>query len=192
MALIDSLLAALHERRIAQQVGLAHDEARLRFPLRGNTVRSFEEFCTVIAQYYNHHHSLAMGGGNFSGTEARGRAKAILETEYRRRRSEFNSAVNDALDGTNGGMRGILDTIADALKTESVELYIRDMFDQHVVPLDWHTKVEIIRQFIDRCGGFLAPSIDSRTPERYAQNYRELIQSYVDGLKQTSSVFRRI
>ena len=40
------------------------------------------------------------------------------------------------------------DKIAEGLKAESVERYMRDMFDQHVAPNSWEDKVAIIRQFI--------------------------------------------
>lgn len=101
-------------------------------------------------------------------------------------------AYNDAHDGTNGGMRVVLDTIAEGLKAESVERYIRDAFDRYVAPISWEQKVTIIRQFIARCGIHLASSIRSDQPERYAQNYQELIRSYVSGLQRTSSIFRRL
>ena len=66
------------------------------------------------------------------------------------------------------------------------------MFDKHVAPNSWEDKVEIIRQFIAQCGANLASSIDVSQPERYAQNFQELIRSYVQSLQTTSSIFRRL
>jgi len=193
MALIDSMLAALDEREIARQVGLRHDEARMQYPLHRNTVDSFDEFTNVISDYYNHHFTASVSnGGALPRSEAAGRAKEILDREYRRREGDIVSAFNDACDGTNGGLRVVLDTIAEALKAESVERYIRDVFDRHVAPNSWETKVEIIRQFIPQCGAYLASSIRADQPERYAQNYHELIRSYVRALQRTSSIFRHL
>jgi hypothetical protein len=84
-----------------------------------------------------------------------------------------------------------LDRLAEALKTESVGRYIRDAFDRYVEPNSWEQKVDIMRQFIARFGHVLSSSIRANQPERYAQNYEELIRSYVDSLKKTSSIFRR-
>ena len=193
MASIGSLLSALDERRIAQLVGLPHDEARMRYPLSSNTARSFDEFSEVIGDYYNYHFTQCVsGGGLLAGAEAAGQAKEILDREYRRRKSDIVGAFNDAHDGTNGGLRVVLDSIAEALKAESVERYMRDVFDRHVAPNAWEDKVEIIRQFIRQCGAYLASSIRPDQPERYAQNYEELIRSYVDSLRATSSIFRRL
>ncbi len=193
MATVDNLLADLDERQIAQRVGLPHDEARMRFSLQSNTVDDFDEFTDLIADYYSHHFTECISeGGSLPRTESAGRAKEILEREYRRRNGDLVTAYNDAHDGTNGGLRAILDRIAEAIKVESVERYIRDVFDRHVAPNAWDEKVEIIRQFLSRNGAQLASSVEEDQPERYAQNYQQLIRSYVDALRATSSIFRRL
>jgi hypothetical protein len=192
MVSINSLLAALDERTIAQGVGLAHDQVRLQYPLRSNVVGDFDEYADVLGQYYNYHFTACVSnGGRLSASEARSRAKEAIEREYRRRGGDIVSAFNDAHDGTNGGLRTQLDALADALKAQSVERYTRDAFDRHVAPNRWEDKVEIIRQFIARFGALLGGAIDVARPERYAQNYEELIRAYVRALQQTSSMFRR-
>jgi len=194
MSRIDSLLLALDERTIAQRIGIRHDEARMRYHLRSNTVRDFDQFGAVIADYYDHHYtSCVSNGGRLAPSEAYGRAKELLENEYRkRRRGDIVSAFNDAHDGTNGGMRVVLDVIAESLKAEVIERYVSDVFDRHVTPNSWEQKVDIIRQFISWCGHILPSSVAASQPERYAQNYGELIRVYVQGLQQTSAIFRRL
>ena len=106
MASIHSLLAALDERTIAQRIGIANDETRMRYPLRSNTVRSFDEFSNVIGDYYNYHFtSCVSGGGSLSRAEAAGRAKEILEREYRRQSGgDIVGAFNDAHDRIRGAI----------------------------------------------------------------------------------------
>ena len=192
MGNINALLDALSERTIAREIGLAHDEARMQYHLDSNTVRDFDEFSRTIADYYNHHFTECVsGGGSLSVAEAGGRAKEIIGREYRRRGGDVTSAFNNAHDGTDGGMRAVLDIICEGIKAESVERYIRDMFDRHVAPNSWDDKVDIIRQFISRCGAQLSSSIRASQPEAYAQNFEELIRSYANALRQTSAMFRR-
>jgi len=191
MTAISSLLTALDERTIARKIGIGHDEARMRYSLRSNTVSNFDEFTDVIGDYYNYHFTQCVSeGGSLAGSEAAGRAKEILEQAYRRQGGNIASAYNDAHDGTNGGLRAALDTIAEVLKSESVRRYMREMFDRYVAPHDWDRKVAIIRQFIEECGAHL--DIERDRPERYAHDYEELIRSYVQALQRTSSVFRRL
>ena len=193
MASINSLLAALDERTIARRIGIPNDEARMRYSLHSNTVDSFEAFSDVIADYYNYHFTACVSrGGSLSRSESSSRAKELLEREYRRRQGDIVSAFNDANDGTNGGLRSVLDVVADGLKAESVERYIREMFDVHVAPNAWEQKVEMIRRFIDQCGVHLASSIRADQPERYARDWQELIRGYVAALQRTSSIFRRL
>ncbi len=193
MPQIDALLMELDERNLARIVGSRHDHARINFHLHSNTVSSFDEFMDVVGEYYNYHFSSCVSiGGSMSRAEASGRAREIIKQIYQRRKEDLMTAYNDAADGTNGGLRVILDTIADALKAESVERYIEDAFDRHVSYNSWEDKVEIIRQFIGRCGLYLSASIRTSQPERYARDYKELIRAYVQGLQQTSSIFRRL
>ena len=193
MSSIKNLLADLEEKTIAQRIGIPHDEVRIRYHVRSNTVGSFEEFTRVSAEYYAKHFTTCIThGGSLPASDAASRAKELLEREYQRRGGTIITAYNDAHDGTNGGLREILDKIADGLKAESVERYIRDAFDRHVTPNSWEEKVEIIRQFIAQCGVPLSSTIQPDHPERYASNYWELIQSYISGLQRTSSIFRRL
>lgn len=193
MGSIHTLLAALDERAIARCIGIPHDEARMRYPLRSNTVRDFDAFSRVIGDYFNYHFSACVSnGGSLSPAEAASRAKELLEREYRRHNGDIVTAFNDASDGTNGGLRAVLDKIAEGLKAESVQRYMREMFDRHVAPNSWEQKVSIIRQFIVCCGAHLSSSIRPDQPERYAHNYDELIRSYVEALQRTSSIFRRL
>jgi hypothetical protein len=189
---ITSLTAMLEERHIAREIGIQHDEARMRFPLQSNTVGNFEEFTEALANYFNHHHAECLTGGRFSSSEAASRAKEIVEYEYRRKGGDIVTAYNDAHDGTNGGMRTILDIIADRLKAESVENYIKDVFDRIVAPNSFEDKVTIMTQFIEAFGSQLSPSIQQDRPERYAHDYKNLIRAYVTSLQKTSSMFRRL
>jgi len=193
MASINSLTTELDEKTIAQVVGIQHDEARISYPLANNTVRNFNDFNRSIGDYCKHHFSRCISyGGRLSDSQATSWAKELIEREYRRRGGDIVTAYNDAHDGTNGGIRAILDIIAEGLKAEAIERYIRDTFDRHITPNSWENKVEIIRQFIVFCGNHLSSSIRRDQPERYAQNYQELIKSYVTALQQTSSIFRRL
>jgi hypothetical protein len=193
MTTINSLLSDLDERKIARRIGIAHDEARLNYHLSSNTVSDFDRFRDIITHYYNYHYTTCVcNGGRLPLSEAYGRAKELLENEMRKRRGDIVTVFNNAADGTNGGLRVVLDTIAEGLKAEVVERYVQDAFDRHVAPNSWEDKVDMICQFIAYCGPYLSSSIKTNQPERYAHNYSELIRSYVDGLRQTSSIFRRL
>jgi len=194
MTSIASLLNALNERKIAQSVAIPHDEARMSYHLNRNTVDDFEEFSEILGDYYAHHHATCVSrGGRMSRPEAIGAAKEIVGNHYERRlRSDIAKAFSNAHDGIEGGLGAILNIIADSLKMQSVERYIQNAFDQHVTPNSWGDQVEIVRQFIIHCGMQLSPCVSPNEAERHARDYKNLIRSYVDGLKNTSGMFRRL
>ena len=193
MSAIDAILRELDEQYIAGEIGIPHDEARLSYRLDRNTVADYREFERIIADYYNHHFTTCVShGGRLTATEAAGRAKEILDAEYKRRGGNVNNAYNDAHDGTEGGLRGILDMLADHLKAEAVERHMRQVFDRYVTPVSWEEKVEIMRQFLARVGRDLSPQVRVDRPDQYAGDWQELVRAYVEALRRASSVFRRL
>jgi hypothetical protein len=193
MSNIKMLLKEVDDLNIARKVSNEHDKARVKFPLSSNTVKDFDEYCRIIGDYVRYHNSVCISeGGYMSQAEAVGLGREIIEQEYRRKGSDFIGAYNDARDGVNGGLRAILDVITEGLKAISVERFIRHTFDRYVAPNSWDQKVAIIREFINHCGTHLSYSIQADKPERYAASYYELIRNYVESMRRTSSVFRRL
>lgn len=193
MANLETLLSSLDERRIAREIGIPHDEARMRYSLRSNTVPDFQTFSAIIGEYMRHHYAYCISpGGTLSSIEAVGRAKELLDREYRRSNGNMMSAYANAADGLDGGLRIVLDKLAEALKAEAVERYIRECFDRLLAPNDWDRKVELIQQLVRHLGRQLDGVIQADRPERYAADYRDLVRGYVEGMRRASSVFRRI
>jgi hypothetical protein len=192
MVSVASLFRAIDDLTVTQEVSIRHDETRMRYPLMSNRVASFDEFSGIIGDYVNYHNRGCVSlGGTMSVAEATGRAKEILTRHYRQRGGDINTAANDAMEGTNGGMRAILDILADGMRGESIERYMREMFDRHIPPNSWEDKVEAIRQFIEQVGPANLPGI-TMDPTRYARDYESLIRAFIAGRQKLTSVFRRL
>ena len=192
MPSIEALLSDLDERTIAQRVGIAHDEARMNYRPRSNTVRRYDEFTDLIGDYVQYHYSRCIShGGHLSRAESAGRGKEMINQELRRQGGDVVSCFRDCHDGVNGGVRHCLDVLCESMKADAVEYYTRHTFDLHLPPDNWGLRVRMVGQFIQRCGVAL-PGIDPSTPERYARDLEELIRAFLRGLRQMSSVFRRL
>lgn len=193
MVSYNALARALDEREIANRVAIPHDEARARYPLQRNRVSTFDEFTQVITQYYMYHYSACVApGARLALSDATSEAKQLLESQLRRHEGDIVTFFVRARDGLEGGMRLVLDAIAEGLKSRAVSNYIRDVFDRHVAPSSWEDKVEMIRQFIQQCGPYLSRSIREDQVERYAHDYMALINDYTRSLQSTSAMFRRL
>jgi hypothetical protein len=190
---INILFKELDDKNIARKVGNKHDNARIKFKIHSNTVKDYDEFSRIIGDYVRHHNSLCISkGGNMSQAEAVGLGREIIDQEYRRKGSDFIGAYNDAYDGINGGLRAVLDALAEGLKAISVGRFIRHTFDEFVCPNSWSQKLALTKSFIERYGAQLSSSIQVDRPERYAASYFELISHFLEGMRRTSSVFRRL
>jgi len=192
MGVLQQILNKLDESFVIEHVTGQHDDARIQFHLNGNTVPSDRAFDDLIAEYYNHHYTKCVsGGGELSRAEAAGKAKNILEHDYRNRGMDKLNAYQDGKTGSNGGMRKILDIIMEGLKSEALEFHIRDVLDTFVAPSSFEEQTSIIRELIQRTG-LSSTQIDTQHPERYARNYEELIRALARGLQSQYASFRRL
>jgi hypothetical protein len=193
MGVLDSMLQELDELYITQNVMSGHDEARMQYRLESVTVESDAEFDEVIADYYNHHFTRCIsGGGSIPRAEGAGRAKQIIEQDLRRHGRDILDAYKDGKDGSNGGMRAILDIIMEHLKAEAREHHVKDVFDRYVAPSSWEEQVAIIKELLVVLKRTGATGFDYDHPERYAKNYEELIRAFSEGLQRSASRFRRL
>jgi hypothetical protein len=189
---IEQILEGLDERRLAQEVGRAHDYARESFRIGALVVSDFREFSQVIGAYVRHHHAVCFGGGELPDFQAQEIGKEFISEHYKERlRLTLNSACEDAITGTNGGLRSILDVICDAFKRQSEYRYAESVFDRFVSPNDYADRVEIVRQIMERFRFVFPPSIMERRPEEFASNYKTIIRQIVDAQRNTGRAARR-
>ena len=193
MSTIQSIRDALDEQKMAERLSNPIAESRLNYGLAANTVAGPHEFDRVIGDFTRDvfAHCIAPGA-DMPMFEAVGRAKQILDNAYRRRRQTLKNALADGMDGLNGGMRGILDTIADGLVAESLENYMEDVFDRYIGANVWEEQVAIIKELMEEYGHMLSDSIRSQPPEKYASNYKDLLRDLIDRIRETGTSFRRI
>ena len=187
-----TLINEIKNETFDENEGYKHDVARMEYREPMPLVKTYEEFSWLIGDYLNHHNSICNSTGlRLPEYKARSLAKEILNQAYQRRGGNIDSAFKDACERANGGVRYILDVLADELKAKAMELYIRDAFDRNVAPNSWSQKVEIVAQFMRLNYHLISSKIREQPPEQYAHNYEELIRSFINGVQQASNVFRR-
>lgn len=193
MSRISSMIEELRETTIARKIGIPHDTARNGFAIQKNVVANYQEFEHLISSYYSHHYQMAYPGCSLPWSECLDRAKHVLEQEYhRRRRGDLVSCYKNAEAGLDGGVRAILDTLAESIKADATQRYVREVFDRYVSPVEWSDKVAIIQEFFNECGRYLSPAVDQSDPSRYARDYNTIVNAYVMSLQEVSSMFRRM
>lgn len=190
MEKLRNILNELDEAYIVKNISKKHDEARIKYPLNSNTVPNDSAFDELIGDYYNYHFANCnCTGSRLTRAEAVGRAKEIITKKYHRRGLDKLNAYSDGKNGTNGGMREILDIIMETLKEEEIERHFRDVIDRHISPSNWEEQVDIIKELFQILPE--SEQIKKETPERYARNYEELIRSISEHFIYQAKIFRR-
>lgn len=181
------LMNALDPRTIAREVASIHDDARASYVMRQIKVQNFREFLDALADYANHHHRYVGGtSGATNIPQAAGRARAIIENAYRRRNQSIKAAYRNALEGTEGGLRAILDTLCEHYRDEAVSAYTREMLDLHVSPVEPRAQERIVRELFEMLQPFagpLQPDIDLGDPRYYASSYESLVRAVMDNVR---------
>ena len=192
MSTYSSLRKAVDDEVLADRIWLPHDEARLEYKLASTTVHDTPEFERILGDYYAHHHALCVShGGRMPEFQAVQAAKRIIENLYRRRNQTLVNAVSDAKDGRNGGMGQMLDAIRDALKNEAQENYIAEVIDRHIQMDSYSEKLGLAKDMLAELGPLLPERVRKRTPEELAGDYRELVRTLIDALREAAAAFRR-
>jgi len=188
MTTLELIKQELDPRLMARRVGSVHDDARIRYRLRSNRVEDFEEFIQVLMNYYNYHHQHCFGS-MLPLLEASERAKEIVERGLRHHGGNLLSGYEQARTGVHGGMRVMLDLIADHLREEGIRRHVNHVIDQYVIPTNWDEKVALIKELLEF---FVDATIDCSTPERYASDYKALVEVYILNLRRTEEHFFRL
>jgi len=154
---VNHILDLLDQMQINRRVLQKHDVARETFLLSTIVVRDFEEFKDILTGYVQHHYS-TVGEGLLSNERAFGEGKRILLNSYSRDRHQdgYVAALQDAIDGSNGGMRSILNEVAEAVKRRALDEYVDHVYHQHIDPQSRGTRVVLSRAFYDRFGNILS------------------------------------
>jgi len=192
MEAIRSMLQELDESEMVR-VTLRHDEARNSYHPPSIKVRSYEEFRAFTAGYVQYHHTTCVApGGRMSRDEAEALVEDILNRGLRREGGDATSAFRACLEGRDGGLKRVLDIICDSFKAQAIDYHTRAVFRKYIPKHDWYRRKEIVGQFITYCQVPL-PGIDASDPGRYAGDHlEELVQAFLNGIRQVSGVLRRL
>ncbi len=153
---VDRILALISQDHINRAVLVRHDSARETFHAPSMTVRDHQEFQFVITSYVEHHFR-TVGEGAPTSAAAFGEAKRILDQAYERDNYQegYPAALQTALDGAQGGMRQVLNEIADALKRRALTSYMDHVYHHHINILSKHDNLALSRAFYHRFGPIL-------------------------------------
>ena len=190
---VDEMLGHLDPQVINTTVMMPHDLARESFPLGVVQVRDHREFQYLVSHYVQYHYE-RVGWGRPSDVAAFGEARRILDRAFNQDQYQdgYARARRMATEAAGGGMRSILNEIADALKRRALNDYMDRVYHYFVDDLSKEDNLEISRSFFERFGPILRRFGHEVDPYTFAFNTRGALQYYHDVLEHIFRIARTI
>jgi len=82
--------------------------------------------------------------------------------------------------------------LIEYLKNEVREKHILKTFRKNIDPSDFPTRKKIIAGIMEHLEGQLPEEITSQSPEKYAEDYEEIIQAFVHSRTKLESILKRL
>jgi hypothetical protein len=156
------------------------DEARASFRLHKNTAPNYDHFLDTIKRFYVHTERKVWNRSPTIDHELSGpNALEMLHHSFQGEQRQ-KEAITIAKTGQNGGMRYILDTIAEDQKKLSRSKYTLSVFTEYIDPSDEKLRLDLIKQMFLLWDRFLPESIKSQPPERFINSYEEIILAWLE------------
>lgn len=189
---LDRILNLLDGGYIATTIGNKHELARNSFPLTSNVVSGHPEFYDVTVRYYRHHYSYTISPHVVLPEEmAASEVRNILDHAFREH-GGYVGAYECSRTGVAGGLSGVLNAVANALRTRQEIEYVDHVIRTECNEMVYDEIVELMRQYVDRFGHYLAPADRARSPHDLARNYDTVIKQHVRAMDRIRGLIKKI
>jgi len=179
-SLFDTVTAEICELALAKKFGVPIDSARASFVLASSTVRSYDEFIEIIESFFVHLQGY-LSADLPAVTDVQhisGKAMALLEGTFRDHGGP-RGAFARARDGTDGGIRSVLDAMTEQYKKQLQIEEVNVVLEKALADMDWPERVSFTRGAMKRLGPFLSAEIRNEPPERFAKDAGEIAKTYI-------------
>ncbi|MFC1762901.1 hypothetical protein ACFL6U_12590 [Planctomycetota bacterium] len=181
----DALVSLINEQALAHRFGVPIDSARASYILKSSTVTSYNEFIDTLTAFYIHLHryinpdSVGSPEMSIAGTES----LDLLNHAFSSQGGE-KTALDMGINGTQGGMRRVLDMCTEQFKREQQGKYIHRIIKDTVELGDWDKRVALMRGALKRLRSFLPSELKDEPPERFIREKETelIVQAYIKWL----------
>lgn len=188
---VDTVLAQISSKGLAERIGIPIDTARATYILDSLTVAGDEEFFDTVSAFYLHLKRHISGAAQLTeDLTVRADAIELLERAFADK-GGLKGAMNEALDPVYGGMRFILDLMTEQFRSQRQKAFINRVLKEAISPLDFQAQTAFIAVLLERLSHDLPEEILSSPPERFIDHYEDIAREYVKSLDRINEVFRR-
>lgn len=176
---LELLLDELDADRLRKRINPPIDDARNTFLPGQSVVRTPQECLGTVLAFYRHllRHTSHLSE-DLDEEALQADAQILLERTFSRQ-GGYEAAIAESLSGTRGGMRYILDSITEFLKSELREKYANRIFKRLLNDLDYDERVALVKSFMDILSPYLSDESCLSPPDAYVDHAEELIRAYM-------------
>ena len=182
MGRFDDIIDLLVDEFMAHKVDILHQAARENYRLTKLTVATFHEFLSEITRYYLHHFNATMGDVSRMPPElATSNAQRAVERAFR---GGLEEGFLNAQTGTNGGLRGVIERMAEFLQGEMRDSWVNHVNSTTYDPFNFDDMEGLAREFLSRYGAHLPAGAQSVSPASIAGKIRQYLESTAQSVSQ--------
>ncbi|MFW6061988.1 MAG: hypothetical protein ACOC93_04190 [Planctomycetota bacterium] len=162
-------------QRLTQRV----DVARSAYPLGRVLLEGPGEFEETVTSFYLHllRHCYRTPA-TVSREEAAPEAHHLVSRAYERE-GGWEAALAEATSATNGGLRAVLDAMADQFKRDQRRKQIEMQLRRHLDGESWSGRVALVAAIQEALGPAVGGSLSDKQPEELAARCDDLLRRYV-------------
>jgi len=188
---LDAIEEALGPIAMAERIDRPHDDALFSYRRADAIPKDFGEYREMLREYYEYHYKATIGKNYDAPMEiSMGSAVDAVESAFGNR-GGVEGAFNNAVMGSDFGLHGSHQAIAQFLKETHRKYYVRWVIDSYVDPLSFDQKVALVRSLLKRYpspgDGFM-----QKRPEELAADYKALIVELMKRLKTYVPTYYRV
>lgn len=182
-AVFDSVASSISLENLDKQFGTKIDSARASFVLPSATAENYDEFTDFTEAFYNHLCGFtsmkpAIKGSN--GSQSAG-VYRLIDRAFAHK-GGFAEARCRAIDGSQGGLRVVLDEITEQFKRDIYTDQVNAAFKRAIDIKDDNEKKAFVVGALKRLHQFLPPRLANRGPEFLLGHTEMLAKIYVKAI----------
>jgi hypothetical protein len=186
------ILDEVNMKALARNICSSIELAQSKYQMGSVIIEDSEAFMDIVVSYYIHLMRHTEKVIDPIDSKVAGRDALYLLEEAFANKGGYKAAFVNARDGTNGGIKYVLDMMANQLKESEMEKHIQAVFKLTIDPLNYEEKRHLIKGLLIRFGNLLPSEIASLPPERFVTHYEILLKQYIKVTDDLKSIFRSL
>lgn len=187
--LLDFLFQELDEKKIANTITIPIHNARMDFTYNKVIIDDYNEFLDLVSAFYTY--MLVSTEKSHRPIQAAFTAPEAIHLLKRAFQSQegVEIAFKEAQKGIQGGVRFVLDQMANQLIREKKEEHIEYVLAEILDPTVWPDHVKLGEAILRRFYHLLPPEIQDMRPEDVALEYNKIIRYLLQVIDQVRKIF---